>query len=262
MDRGAMDGPAARWREIRERRVVHEDADLLALDKPAGVSVVGDASADDLMAMTSAAGEDLRQVHRIDKVTSGLVLLAKTPAAHAHLTRQFNRQTVEKTYLVVVAPAGLPERGTIELPLATGRKNRVRVGAQREAIRREGDTWLVEKPDVVTTGRVYPSTTRFRRLRERNDRVLLAARPVTGRRHQIRVHLAWIGHPIVGDPLFAKGSGEPRTLLHSWRLAFDAPDGRRVTIEVPPDEGFIAGSPITDQEMAERLADLRSNGIM
>jgi tRNA pseudouridine32 synthase/23S rRNA pseudouridine746 synthase/23S rRNA pseudouridine1911/1915/1917 synthase len=250
--------PRSAWAALRTR-VVHEDADVLAIDKPPGLSVLGDSSAGDLLAMAAAAGEELRPVHRIDKVTSGLVLLAKTAAAHAHLTRQFNARTVEKTYLAVVEPGELPDQGTIDLPLTTGRKNRVRVAARREAIRREGDTWIVGKRDVLATGRVYPSETRFTRLWEGEGRALLAVRPSSGRRHQIRVHLAWIGHPIAGDPLFApKGSAEMRTLLHSWRLVFDSQDGRRVSIEAPLDAEFREALPLSGPELDGALDRVRS----
>ena len=165
---------------------------------------------------------------------------------------------MEKTYLCIVEPGGVPERGTIDLPLTTGRKNRVRVAAQREAIVRREDAWYVDQPNTGK-GRVYPSITRFSRLWEGEGRALLAVRPVTGRRHQIRVHLAWIGHPIVGDPLFAgKGASGARTLLHSWRLAFDGLDGSRVTVEAPLGAGFLAGLSLGKGEVAALLERARS----
>jgi tRNA pseudouridine32 synthase/23S rRNA pseudouridine746 synthase/23S rRNA pseudouridine1911/1915/1917 synthase len=239
------------WERLRGR-IVYEDADVLVLDKPPGVAVLGDNAADDLLALARAAGEDLRPVHRIDKVTSGVILLARTAPAHAALARQFNERAVDKTYLCVVTPGGLPERFGITLPLTTGRKNRVRVAAQREAIRQEGDTWLVDQQDVAPGDRVYPSETRATRLWEEEGRALLAVRPLTGRRHQIRVHLAWIGHPIVGDPLYMpKGEPRGRTLLHAWRLAFDAPDGsgRRIEVEAPLDAEFRAALPLSGVEL-------------
>jgi tRNA pseudouridine32 synthase/23S rRNA pseudouridine746 synthase/23S rRNA pseudouridine1911/1915/1917 synthase len=246
------------WDTIRAG-AVYESDDLIALDKPAGVAVVGDNAADDLLTLARAAGEDLRPVHRIDKVTSGAILLAKSGAAHAALTRQFNARTVEKTYLCVVRPGGLPERGEIDLPLTTGRKNRVRVAGQREAIAFDAATsrWALEAPATGAT--VYPAVTRFARLWQGDDEALIAVRPLTGRRHQIRVHLAWIGHPIVGDPLFApKGDAGRRTLLHAWRLAFDAPDGSgRIAVEAPLDAEFRAALSLDGDELdaALRLAN-------
>jgi tRNA pseudouridine32 synthase/23S rRNA pseudouridine746 synthase/23S rRNA pseudouridine1911/1915/1917 synthase len=253
----SSNNPARRWRDIREQRVLREDDDVLVLDKPAGMAVLGDNTADDLLALARAAGEDLRPVHRIDKVTSGVVLLARNAAAHAALTRQFNERTVEKTYLCAVHPGGLPARGEIDLPLAAGRKNRVRVAGQREAIAfdAESSRWaLVGDP---AGDRVYPATTRFARLWDSDDLALLAVWPLTGRRHQIRVHLAWIGYPIIGDPLFAaKGEAARRTLLHAWRLAFDAPDGsgRRIEVAASPDAEFQAALPLSDADFEAALA--------
>jgi tRNA pseudouridine32 synthase / 23S rRNA pseudouridine746 synthase len=91
--------------------------------------------------------------------------------------------------------------------------------------------------------RVYPSRTTFVRLWEDGQHTLLAVCPVTGRRHQIRVHLAWAGHPIEGDPLFGN-TGGGRTLLHSWRLGFGAAwaDGARIEVEAPPGPDFWAPS--------------------
>jgi tRNA pseudouridine32 synthase / 23S rRNA pseudouridine746 synthase len=96
--------------------------------------------------------------------------------------------------------------------------------------------------DTVLPGDVYPSTTTFERLDEGDDRTLLAVHPVTGRRHQIRVHLAWIGHALVGDPLFEKAP-TTRVGLHSWRLGFTAPDGTPHHLEAPPREDFRALAP-------------------
>ena len=90
-------------------------------------------------------------MHRIDKVTSGLVLPATHLAAHWLLTRQFNNQTARKAYLAIVSGAELPDRGEIDLPLSVGRKNRVRIAAPREAIKREGDRWFVEEADLLPT---------------------------------------------------------------------------------------------------------------
>jgi tRNA pseudouridine32 synthase/23S rRNA pseudouridine746 synthase/23S rRNA pseudouridine1911/1915/1917 synthase len=251
------------WNDLRERYCVFEDDDLLALNKPPGLSVVGDNVADDILSLAQAAGEGLHPVHRIDKVTSGLILFARTAPAHAHLARLLNRHEVDKTYLAVVEGVGLPERGTIELPLSTGRKNRVRVAAQRDAIVHDRDTgrWRVEEASVASSGRIYPSTTRFHRLAEADGRTLLTVQPVTGRKHQIRVHLAWIGYPVVGDPLFApKGAPSRRTLLHSWRLAFAAADGRRVDIEAPADAEFRAAAPVPDEDLSAILAGANDVG--
>ncbi|MFC9993469.1 RluA family pseudouridine synthase [Nocardia sp. NPDC127526] len=228
-----------RWPELRKQCLLAEDEAVLALNKPAGISVTGERHDTDLVELAAAAGETLYPVHRIDKVTSGLVLLAKELPAHGQLTRQFNKRTAEKAYLAVTESTGLPDRGVIDLPLGVGRKNRVRIAAPREAIRRDGDTWRVDDQDLLA-GKNYPSITEFTTLARTPAHTVLALRPITGRRHQIRVHLAWIGHPITGDPLFDKSGTHPRTHLHSWRLHLDAPwrDPATLNLEAEPGADF------------------------
>ncbi|WP_028937103.1 RluA family pseudouridine synthase [Pseudonocardia spinosispora] len=236
-------GPAPDWAALR--RVLAETDEYLVLDKPAGISVTGERHDTDLVRIARDAGEELIPVHRIDKVTSGVVLLARTKAAHGPLTRQFAKRTVDKSYLVITRSTGLPTEATVELPLGVGRKNRVRVAAPREDIAFDtvASQWSVPESSVSEPS--YPSSTAIGRLWEGSAHSLLRARPHTGRRHQIRVHLAWIGHPIAGDPLFPVRAGEPadgavRTCLHAWRLAFDDASGRRVEAEASPDEDFWA----------------------
>ncbi|MEU6582065.1 RNA pseudouridine synthase [Nocardia sp. NPDC046763] len=236
------------WPELRTECLILEDEAVLALNKPAGISVTGERHDTDIVEMAAAQGETLYPVHRIDKVTSGLVLLAKELSAHGQLTRQFNKRTAEKVYLAVTASTGLPDRGVIDLPLSVGRKNRVRIAAPRESIHRAGDTWLVDEEEVAA-GKSYPSVTEFTTLARTGAHTVLALRPITGRRHQIRVHLAWIGHPIVGDPLFDRSGAFPRTHLHSWRLTLDAswrPTGT-LELEAEPGADFwrVGDTPVT-----------------
>ncbi|MFC9892588.1 RluA family pseudouridine synthase [Nocardia sp. NPDC127579] len=243
------------WPELRERYLVDEDTAILALNKPAGISVTGERHDTDLVQLAAAAGETLYPVHRIDKVTSGLILLARELAAHGQLTRQFNKQTADKAYLAIVDDPDLPDHGVIELPLSVGRKNRVRIAAPRETIRESGSgRWYVDDADVLD-GKNYPSITHFTTLARTATQAVLALRPVTGRRHQIRVHLAWIGHPIVGDPLFDRSGAHARAHLHSWRLGLTAdwrtPPELRLTaapgpdfwapIDTDPDEALARG---------------------
>jgi tRNA pseudouridine32 synthase/23S rRNA pseudouridine746 synthase len=231
-----------RWSTIRNGTVILENDHILVLNKPAGISVMGERHDVDLVTLAEAAGEWLMPAHRIDKVTSGVVLLAKTIEVHGGLTRQFNRRTVDKTYLAITRSRGLPEHGVIDLPLAVGRKNRVRVAGPRDSITLDETTnrWSIPRSEVFRDKSVYPSLTAFVRLWEARGRSLLLLRPVTGRRHQIRVHLAWIGHPIEGDPLFAQDGLPARTFLHAWRLSFDASwdDNSRVHVEAPPGPDF------------------------
>lgn len=252
------------WAQIRADTVIYEDEAVLALNKPAGLAVMGERHETDLVRLAQEAGEKLYPAHRIDKVTSGALLLAKELRLHGDLTRQFNRRTVEKVYLAVTRSAGLPEHGTIDLPLSVGRKSRVRVAANRAAISfdESRSCWSVTAEEEFQHIRTYPSVTTFARLWSDGQHTLLAVHPVTGRRHQIRVHLAWIGHPIEGDPLFGKVT-EGRTLLHSWRLGFDAAwaGGKRIDVEAPPEPDFwtpVGGEaggepvPLPDREAVRR----------
>lgn len=253
----------SRWWEIRDGAVVYEDDAVLVVNKPAGLAVMGERVDTDLVRLAEDAGEKLWPAHRIDKVTSGALLLAKELRLHGDLTRQFNQRAVDKVYLAVTRSAGLPEHGEIELPLSVGRKNRVRVAANRAAITFDEprSRWSVPAGEEFAHVRTYPSATTFARLWTDGRQTLLAVHPVTGRRHQIRVHLAWIGHPIEGDPLFPRPADSPgtpgaRTLLHSWRLGFDAAwdAGRRIHVQAPPGPDFwapLGGEPIPlpDREM-------------
>ena len=243
---GGYRRPVSRWAQIRDEAVLYEDAAALVLNKPAGLAVMGERHDTDLVRLAGDAGEKLYPAHRIDKVTSGALLLAKQLRFHGDLTRQFNNRTVSKAYLAVTRSTGLPEHGTIDLPLSVGRKNRVRVAANRATIVFDEASlrWSVPDEEVFSHVRVYPSRTTFARLWGDGQHTLLAVRPVTGRRHQIRAHLAWIGHPIEGDPLFGKPSGG-RTLLHSWRLGFTAAwaSGARIEVVAPPGMDFWAPGP-------------------
>jgi tRNA pseudouridine32 synthase / 23S rRNA pseudouridine746 synthase len=254
-----------RWAEIRTGAVCYEDDAVLVLNKPAGLAVMGERHETDLVRLAAEAGETLYPAHRIDKVTSGAVLLAKDLRLHGDLTRQFSKRTVDKMYLAITRSAGLPGRGTIELPLSVGRKNRVRIAASRESITFDAarGRWFIPPGAEFQEVRTYPSVTTFLRVSGDGQHTLLVVHPVTGRRHQIRVHLAWTGHPIEGDPLFSRAAGKAasgtgaagagaggagaggaagRTLLHSWRLGFTAAwaGGARIRAEAPPGAGFWA----------------------
>ena len=227
--------------------VLHEDEDVLAIDKPSGQAVhpggrnLTGTLIQDVHARYGEGGElpvPVRLCHRIDKETSGLVLLAKGARAHRDVRKQFERHTIEKEYLAIVHGAPGEDEGEIDLPLGPAHASQVRM-----------------KIAVQAGG--WEALTRWRVL-ERHGRVsLLACAPVTGRQHQIRVHLAALGHPLVGDKLygedeqlFLRGARReldaadqarlelPRQALHSHRLAWTAPTGgarRTVTSPLPPD---------------------------
>jgi tRNA pseudouridine32 synthase / 23S rRNA pseudouridine746 synthase len=248
------------WAEIRERCTIFEDDAIFILNKPAGISLVGERHGTDLLKLAKEAGETVIPVHRVDKVTSGLVLFAKRIDIHGGLTRQFAKRTVEKSYLAITRPAGIPDEGTIDLPLMTASSARVRVAAERSRISLDerASTWSVAPDRIYTHVRNYPSRTTFRKVLEEPHDSLLVVRPVTGRRHQIRVHLAWIGYPIEGDPLFDKHAAEKgiRTALHSWSLKFDAAwlGGRRLQFYAPPGEDFWAS--LSESPKAGQIPDI------
>ena len=127
-------------------------------------------------------------IHSIDKVTSGVCLLAKSLDRHGDLTRQFAKRTTTKEYLAVVVGSDLPEEALVDLPLVTASSGRVRIAADRAAIGFDPATATYRVPaDALRPGRSYPSQTRFRRLGGDGDLTAVAAEPITGRRHQIRV---------------------------------------------------------------------------
>ena len=181
---------------------VHEDAALLVLVKPAGLLCApgrGDDKQDCLVSRARRHWPDALLVHRLDLATSGLVLLARSPAVHAALSAAFRERQVAKAYEAVVHGP---------LPGDSARRPLQKV--------------------CHDTGK--PSLTRWRRRageggREGNeDAERVALEPVTGRSHQLRVHLAAIGCPIVGDPLYGRpGDPAPRLMLHATRLAFRHP---------------------------------------
>jgi tRNA pseudouridine32 synthase / 23S rRNA pseudouridine746 synthase len=223
------------WRELREQIVLWEDDFALVVNKPPGLSVMGERHDTDLVTMAADAGERLWWVHRIDKVTSGAVVLAKTQKSHGALTRQFAKRTVAKAYLSICQHGRFPDKGTIDLPLLTAGSGRVRVAAERQHIEHDAarGTWYVSAANLLPH-KNHPSRTDYVNLWDDDQNAAILALPVTGRRHQIRVHLAWIGHAIVGDPLFSKKTDEPapRTYLHSLRIAFETAEEHPTWVEV------------------------------
>jgi 23S rRNA pseudouridine1911/1915/1917 synthase len=207
-------------------RIVHEDADLIVIDKPAGLPVHPSPghSSHTLVNAVLAQCADLSGiggvgrpgiVHRLDKDTSGLIIVAKNDAAHLSLARQLKERQVEKTYVALVHGRLSPKEGVIDAPIARHPKHR-------------------KKMAVVAGGR--EARTRYRALREIDGFSLVEARPETGRTHQIRVHLASIGHPIAGDALYGRVGAPPlgRQFLHAARLAFRHPSsGERIELEAP-----------------------------
>jgi 23S rRNA pseudouridine1911/1915/1917 synthase len=205
--------------------VLYEDEDVLAVDKPAGMTVhpaPGHPSSTLVNAILahckdlSGIGGVLRPgiVHRLDRDTSGVILVAKNDAAHNGLARQLKARTVEKTYIALVEGTPSPDTGIIDAPVARDPRNRKRMA-------------------IVDGGR--DAVTAYRVMERLEGASLLELRPRTGRTHQIRVHLAAIGHPIIGDRTYGRPSKVvSRQFLHAATIAFDHPrSGERLTVAAP-----------------------------
>lgn len=215
--------------------IVYEDDDLVVVDKPAGMVVhvgAGVKSGTLVNALLhhtgklSAAGGELRPgiVHRLDKMTSGLVIVAKNDIAHRHLAAQFKAREVHKRYTALVHGRVPNDHGEITKPVGRDPVHRVRM--------RPGGIGARE------------ARTRYRVLRRFSRFTLLEAEPLTGRTHQIRVHFSSMGHPVVGDTLYRAparveiGTGEHATLgrnfLHAAAIEFKHPrTGQPMCLEVP-----------------------------
>lgn len=207
-----------------ELKLLHVDDALVVTDKPSGLLAVpgrGLDKQDCLAARVQARYPDARVVHRLDMATSGLMVMARGAAAQRALSIAFAARAVGKRYLAVVA--GQPEVpqgwGVIDLPLIVDWPNRPR--------------------QIVDRERGKPSLTRWRVLGHEAEGACsrLELEPVTGRSHQLRVHLAAIGHPIVGDALYAPPDVQaqaPRLLLHAASLRFAHPvTGRALGFDCP-----------------------------
>lgn len=212
--------------------VIFEDGDLLIVNKPPGMTV-HPAPAHPASTLVNAVlahcrdlsgiGGVLRPgiVHRLDRDTSGVIVVAKNDAAHNALARQLKDRRVEKTYLALVEGTPSPSEGVIDAPVARDPRRRERMA-------------------VIEGGR--EAVTAYRVLERMQGLSLVEARPRTGRTHQIRVHLAAIGHPIAGDRVYGRASSVVgRQFLHAARIAFTHPrSGERVEFEAPLPEDLRA----------------------
>lgn len=209
--------------------VIHEDAEVLALAKPAGLSSQGGRgqvhTLDELLWAFAKPGKARpRLIHRLDRDTSGVILTARTKPAAGFLGKALMAHKVSKTYQAIVTPSAPdPKAGTIDLPLRRDEQG-------REAYMRP---CAPDHPDAEA------AFTRYRTLAEAPGAALVELEPRTGRMHQLRVHLAAVGRPIAGDAryggaLVVGGHPVPRLMLHARALAFPHPAGGRMRLEAPP----------------------------
>jgi 23S rRNA pseudouridine1911/1915/1917 synthase len=217
-------------------RIAYEDEHLLVVDKPAGVVVHPSAGHESgtlvhgVLAHGAAGGEDERPgiVHRLDRDTSGLLVVARSEEAHERLKELVGRRELERTYLALVRGRPRSRSGRIEAPIGRDRHEPTR--------------------QSLDTDRPRHAVTHFELVELLGQQALLQVRLETGRTHQIRVHLAAIGLPVVGDPVYgAPDLALGRQFLHAVRLAFDHPfTGERVDVESP-----------LPAELSDYLAELR-----
>ncbi|MGB6229134.1 MAG: pseudouridine synthase [Litorimonas sp.] len=196
--------------------ILHADPDLLFIDKPAGLlSVPGKTEPDCVEARLRDTHPEALTVHRLDMATSGVMVFARNKAAQRHIGLQFERRHLEKTYVAVVDGVVEAEKGRIDLPLRAD--------------------WPNRPLQMVCPEQGRPSLTDWRVLERGDDRTRLELTPLTGRSHQLRVHLKAIGHVILGDEFYADGdalAASPRLLLHAHRLSLFKPTGgERVTVD-------------------------------
>jgi len=205
--------------------IVYEDQDLAVVNKPAGMVVhpsyghrkgtLVNALLARYPSLARVSGPRPGIVHRLDKDTSGLLVVAKNEEARRHLQKQFKRGEVKKVYLALVEGHLEPAQGVIEAPIGRDPRRRKRMA-------------------VLRGGR--EAVTEYRVRNHLDGYTLVEAMPRTGRTHQVRVHLAFLGHPVVGDPVYGfrkKRLGLGRHFLHSHILGFRAPSGRYLEFEAP-----------------------------
>lgn len=232
--------------------ILYEDRDVIVIDKESGMVVhpaAGNPDGTLVNAVLYHCGdlsgiggiERPGIVHRLDKDTSGCIVVAKNDAAHLSLTSQFANRDTSKIYLAVVQ--GLPHatEGTIFTNIGRHPQNRLKMAVVNPGSGKPAITdWKLMHYDAATQSSLVLCTLH------------------TGRTHQIRVHMLHLGHPLIGDPIYAhpqRQKAKPgRLMLHAWRLAFNHPtDGRRIALEAPIPPEFtpwLSGISLPDQEMS------------
>ncbi|MDQ3471346.1 MAG: RluA family pseudouridine synthase [Pseudomonadota bacterium] len=229
--------------------IVFEDEHLLVLDKPAGLVVhpaAGNADGTLVNALLHHCGSSLSGiggvarpgiVHRIDKDTSGLLVVAKTDVAHEGLARQFAAHSIDRRYLAIVTGIPRASQGTIDAPLARSAANRKKIA-------------------IVPANKGKRAVTHWKRLEMLRDAALVECALETGRTHQVRVHMASIGHPLLGDPVYGGSGKAHRDLLKSLGFARQALHAAELGFTHPVTKhhlSFSSGMPPDMQELFRAL---------
>lgn len=216
--------------------IIFENPDFLVINKPTGLITHPRSKTDNSPSVTQwlvskypqaqNVGDtpELRPgiIHRLDKDTSGLLLLCKTQEAFSYFKKIFQSRQIQKTYLALVYGNVSPTEGTIDMPIGKlGHRQTTRISGNKELVGQE-------------------SVTDYKTVKKVGDYTLLEVQPKTGRTHQIRVHLNAIHHPIVGDVMYGrkKEAVESRLMLHAWKLEFKSPSGDNLSLEAAPPEDF------------------------
>jgi 23S rRNA pseudouridine1911/1915/1917 synthase len=230
--------------------IVYEDEHLLVIDKPAGLVVhpaAGNRDGTLVNALLHHCGDSLSGiggvarpgiVHRIDKDTSGLLVIAKHDKAHEGLARQFADHSIDRRYLAIVSGVPRQSEGSVDAPLARSPQNRKKIA-------------------IVKEGRGKRAVTHWKRLEILNDAALVECRLETGRTHQVRVHMASIGHPLVGDPVYGRGKSAHRKLLNQLDFKRQALHAAHLGFVHPVTKGrlsFDSALPSDMQELFSAIA--------
>ncbi len=192
-------------------KILHDDHELVFVEKPAGLLSVpgkGEHLADCLIERVRKVFPTVLLVHRLDRDTSGVMVFALTPLAQRHLGWQFEERTTKKTYIARLWGEMADKEGLVDLPIKVDWPNR-----PKQMIHPEG----------------RPAVTRWKALKRGSNETRVRLFPETGRSHQLRVHMAALGHPILGDPFYAEGPAREheRLMLHAESLQVRRPDGGR-----------------------------------
>jgi 23S rRNA pseudouridine1911/1915/1917 synthase len=229
--------------------IVYEDEHLLVVDKPAGLVVhpaAGNRDGTLVNALLHHCGDSLSGiggvarpgiVHRIDKDTSGLLVIAKHDKAHEGLAKQFANHSIDRRYLAIVSGVPRVSEGTVDAPLARSPQNRKKIA-------------------IVAAGKGKRAVTHWKRLELLNDAALVECRLETGRTHQVRVHMASIGHPLVGDPVYGRGKSAHRKLLNQLDFQRQALHAAHLGFIHPVTKGRLSFDSALPSDMQELFTAL------